>query len=86
MIPVNFYGRVERGDSEDTATKSRWVDTQTVYAMPFDTPIPGFENNVVNTLRLWSAKAENYFDLLFCQWLRFAVSATFLSCLRKIAC
>jgi len=31
--------------------------------MPYDTPIPGFRNNVVNTLRLWSAKAENHFHL-----------------------
>jgi starch phosphorylase len=30
-----------------------------------DTPIPGFRNNVVNTLRLWSAKAENHFHLKF---------------------
>jgi len=34
--------------------------------MPYDTPVPGFRNNVVNTLRLWSAKAENHFHLQFC--------------------
>ncbi|EJW73462.1 maltodextrin phosphorylase, partial [Wuchereria bancrofti] len=33
--------------------------------MPYDTPVPGFRNNVVNTLRLWSAKAENKFHLKF---------------------
>ncbi|VDK54415.1 unnamed protein product [Gongylonema pulchrum] len=33
--------------------------------MPYDTPVPGFRNNVVNTLRLWSAKAENKFRLKF---------------------
>uniref|UniRef100_A0AC35GJH5 Alpha-1,4 glucan phosphorylase n=1 Tax=Panagrolaimus sp. PS1159 TaxID=55785 RepID=A0AC35GJH5_9BILA len=36
-----------------------------VFAMPYDTPVPGFRNNVVNTLRLWSAKAENHFHLKF---------------------
>lgn len=61
MLPVNFYGRVEK----DSNGRSRWVDTQTVFAMPYDTPVPGFRNNVVNTLRLWSAKAENHFNLTF---------------------
>ncbi|CAL8302304.1 unnamed protein product [Boreogadus saida] len=58
MLPVHFYGRVE--ESEEG---SRWVDTQVVLAMPYDTPIPGFMNNTVNTMRLWSAKAPNDFNL-----------------------
>ncbi|CAI4224819.1 unnamed protein product [Auanema sp. JU1783] len=61
MLPVNFYGRVVR----DATGKAEWVDTQVVYAMPYDTPVPGYRNNVVNTLRLWSAKAENHFHLKF---------------------
>jgi len=60
MLPVNFYGRVEHEDG-----KAKWVDTHVVFAMPYDTPVPGFRNNVVNTLRLWSAKAENHFHLKF---------------------
>ncbi|CEF63889.1 Glycogen phosphorylase, muscle form [Strongyloides ratti] len=61
MIPVNFYGRVVKNEDG----KSEWVDTKLVFAMPYDTPIPGYHNNVVNTLRLWSAKAENRFYLKF---------------------
>uniref|UniRef100_A0A7E4VRQ1 Alpha-1,4 glucan phosphorylase n=1 Tax=Panagrellus redivivus TaxID=6233 RepID=A0A7E4VRQ1_PANRE len=61
MLPVNFYGRVEK----DSEGKAKWVDTHVVFAMPYDTPVPGFRNNVVNTLRLWSAKAENHFHLKF---------------------
>lgn len=61
MLPVNFYGRVEK----DENGKSNWVDTHLVFAMPYDTPVPGFRNNIVNTLRLWSAKAENHFRLKF---------------------
>nr|WBU86575.1 glycogen phosphatase [Portunus trituberculatus] len=60
MIPVNFYGRVE-----DTPQGKKWVDTQIVFAMPYDNPIPGYKNNVVNTMRLWSAKSTNNFDLKF---------------------
>ncbi|XP_047475277.1 glycogen phosphorylase-like [Penaeus chinensis] len=60
MIPVNFYGRVE-----DTPQGKKWVDTQIVFAMPYDNPIPGYKNNVVNTMRLWSAKSPNNFNLKF---------------------
>jgi len=40
---------------------------QVVLAMPFDYPIPGFHNNFVNTLRLWSARAADQFNLEFCK-------------------
>jgi len=42
---------------------------QTVLAMPYDYPIPGYHNNYVNTLRLWSAKAPASFNLQFCKFL-----------------
>uniref|UniRef100_A0A8C9Z697 Alpha-1,4 glucan phosphorylase n=1 Tax=Sander lucioperca TaxID=283035 RepID=A0A8C9Z697_SANLU len=58
MLPVHFYGRVE-----ETRDGSKWVDTQVVLAMPYDTPIPGYMNNTVNTMRLWSARAPNDFNL-----------------------
>lgn len=60
-IPVNFYGRVEKVPGKGP----RWVDTQVVLAMPFDSPVPGYANNYVNTLRLWSAKAPASFNLQF---------------------
>lgn len=60
MLPINFYGRVI-----DTAEGKKWVDTQIVHAMPYDNPIPGYNNNVVNTLRLWSAKSPMDFNLKF---------------------
>ncbi|OWK03032.1 PYGB [Cervus elaphus hippelaphus] len=31
--------------------------------MPYDTPVPGYKNDTVNTMRLWSAKAPNDFKL-----------------------
>ncbi|KAM8738037.1 glycogen phosphorylase, brain form isoform 2-T2 [Acanthopagrus schlegelii] len=58
MLPVQFYGRVEK-----TESGVKWVDTQVVLAMPYDTPVPGYHNNTVNTMRLWSAKAPNDFSL-----------------------
>lgn len=35
--------------------------------MPYDSPVPGYGNNVVNTLRLWSAKSPVEFNLKFCK-------------------
>ncbi|KAK1890274.1 Glycogen phosphorylase muscle form [Dissostichus eleginoides] len=58
MRPVHYYGRVEH-----TAEGVKWVDTQVVLALPYDTPVPGYRNNIVNTMRLWSAKAPCDFNL-----------------------
>nr|XP_014343866.1 PREDICTED: glycogen phosphorylase, liver form [Latimeria chalumnae] len=58
ILPVHYYGRVE-----NTETGSKWVDTQVILAMPYDTPVPGYMNNTVNFMRLWSAKAPNDFNL-----------------------
>lgn len=40
---------------------------QVVLAMPYDTPVPGYMNNTVNTMRLWSARAPNDFNLKDCK-------------------
>lgn len=45
-----------------------WVPLQVVLAMPYDTPVPGYRNNIVNTMRLWSAKAPNDFNLKDCEF------------------
>ncbi len=40
-----------------------WSDTEEVMAMAYDYPVPGYLNGIVNTLRLWSAKATRDFNL-----------------------
>jgi len=40
-----------------------WEHAEVVEAVPFDVPIPGFKNETVNTLRLWSAQAQEGFNL-----------------------
>ncbi len=42
---------------------TKWIDTQDIMALAYDIPIPGYDNGVVNTLRLWSAKATHEFEL-----------------------
>lgn len=65
VVPVNFYGRVESHTDRNGRTSFSWVNTDRVWAMPYDTPVPGYNNGVVNNLRLWSAKATDDFDLQF---------------------
>tara|TARA_R110002073_G_scaffold123819_14_gene268088 strand:- start:59936 stop:62443 length:2508 start_codon:yes stop_codon:yes gene_type:complete len=60
---VHFGGRTESYRDTDDKLRMRWVDTQDVLAVPYDTPIPGFQNQTVNTLRLWKAAATEEFDL-----------------------
>src|SRR5262249_31742741 len=59
---VKFYGRVTADLDEQRRLRFAWVDTDDVLATPYDTPIPGYRNGTVNTLRLWSAKASKDFD------------------------
>jgi len=57
---VHFGGRVEcitNGRAE-----WRWVDTEQVLGIPYDMPVVGYSDSV-NTLRLWSAKADDEFHL-----------------------
>ena len=62
-VSVAFGGRVEAVISDEGELSARWVDTHSVLGVPFDTPIAGFRNDTVNTLRLWQARAGNEFDL-----------------------
>lgn len=54
-VLVKFGGQVETY-MEDGNLKFKHVGYEAVKAVPYDTPIVGFENNTVNTLRLWSAE------------------------------
>jgi len=60
---VRFGGHTETYRDVNQRIRYRWVDTNDVLAIPFDVPIPGYRNEIVNTLRLWSAAATDEFDL-----------------------
>lgn len=61
-VQVSFGGRVEPV-SEGGKTSYRWVDTEQIIGIPYDTPVAGYGGRTVNTLRLWSSKAAKEFDL-----------------------
>src|SRR5690606_32791140 len=60
LIP--FYGDIKVYLDKLGKHRYQWQAGQTVMAMAYDTMIPGYKNNVVNTLRLWSAKSTREFD------------------------
>ncbi|MEO8753204.1 MAG: glycogen/starch/alpha-glucan phosphorylase [Casimicrobiaceae bacterium] len=63
MYSVGFGGHVEKGNGGDAAARAVWRPEETVNAVAFDTPIPGWRGAHVNTLRLWSARAADPLSL-----------------------
>ncbi|BDV30364.1 glycogen/starch/alpha-glucan phosphorylase [Microbacterium terricola] len=59
---ISFGGHTETYD-DGGVTRNRWVPGWDVEAVPYNYMVPGYQNGRVNTLRLWSAKATNSFDL-----------------------
>ena len=61
---VRFGGKVRfEHDSETGRDKFIQEDFESVLAIPYDMPIVGYNNHVVNTLRIWDAKAITDFQL-----------------------
>ncbi len=60
---VQFYGRSEHYIDGGGNHRHRWTDTYDILALPYDMPVPGYRNNTVNSLRLFSTKSTNEFDL-----------------------
>ena len=58
-VRVRFGGRTEM----DALHRVLWLETRDVLAVPYDIPIPGYQNGTVNTLRLWKAAATDEFAL-----------------------
>ncbi len=60
---IKFGGHTETYIDEKGHERVAWVGTQDVLAVPYDTPVPGFQNSTVNILRLWKASATEEFNL-----------------------
>lgn len=60
---VKFGGHTRRYEDDTGNVRYDWVGTHDVLAIPYDIPVCGYRNEVVNTLRLWSASATDEFDL-----------------------
>src|SRR5574344_2023120 len=64
-LRVPFYGYVVSWQDEKGRLHNRWETKDYVIALPYDTPVPGYHNNTVNNLRLWSARSADDFGLAY---------------------
>ena len=63
-VEVKFGGYVSiKKDGETGRNKFVQENYQSVLAVPYDLPVVGYNNNVVNTLRIWDAEAIDTFNL-----------------------
>ena len=62
-VKVGFGGHVEEFTDDKGATRRRWIPEWEVNGVPYNYMVPGYRNGRVNTLRLWSARATQEFDL-----------------------
>src|SRR5919109_480505 len=61
-VPGGFGGRPEEHAAHGRL-KVHWAPAERVIGVAYDTPIAGYGNATVNTLRLWRARASEEFDL-----------------------
>jgi starch phosphorylase len=61
VIPV--YGRVDHAQDRDGNYNPMWLDWSVLIGVPHDFPILGHDGRTVNTLRLFSARASDEFDI-----------------------
>lgn len=62
-LTVGFGGRTETVADRSGRRHVRWVPERVVKGIPYDTPILGHDTSTANFLRLWSAVAQEEFDL-----------------------
>ena len=61
-VEVKFGGYVAMRKDEFGRDKFVQENYQSVLAVPYDLPVVGYNNNVVNTLRIWDAEAIDTFN------------------------
>lgn len=65
VFPVKFYGKVSSYQDENGCYRAEWVDTSDVMAVACDLMIPGYNNDHVINMRLWTARASRELDLSY---------------------
>lgn len=58
-VNIQFYGHVKKKQDENGKLVASWEEGETVQAVAYDVPIPGYGTKTTNNLRLWSSKASS---------------------------
>lgn len=62
-VEVKYGGFTQAFTDEQGHYQVRWIPYQIIWGIPYDTPVPGYGTDTVNSLRLWKAEASEDFDL-----------------------
>ena len=63
IVKIPIYGNVEVMDNPDGTKDFLWMNTKTIYGVPYDFPIVGYNGKSVNYLRLFTAKTDDELDI-----------------------
>nr|CAG8514143.1 11896_t:CDS:10 [Entrophospora candida] len=63
VVDVKFGGSVNKYIDKKGHTRYSWESADTVEAVAYDVPIPGYDTNNCNNIRLWSSKPKRQFNL-----------------------
>jgi len=63
MQRVRFFGHTRPYLDEAGKYRVDWIETDDIYALPYEIPIPGYHTDTVNLLTLWSVRAGEEFNL-----------------------
>ena len=63
VVKIPIYGDVEVLDNPNGKKSFVWMNTRTLYGVPFDFPVVGYGGKSVNYLRLFSAKTDDELDI-----------------------
>ncbi|KXH61189.1 glycogen/starch/alpha-glucan phosphorylase [Colletotrichum salicis] len=58
-VDIQFFGHVTKSTDSNGKTVASWEGGETVTAVAYDVPIPGYATPSTNNLRLWSSKAAS---------------------------
>ncbi|CAK7564378.1 MAG: Non-essential glycogen phosphorylase [Sporothrix epigloea] len=58
-VDIQFYGYVKKTTDESGKVTAHWEGGDTVRAVAYDVPIPGYATPATNNLRLWSSQAAS---------------------------
>ncbi len=64
-VIVRFKGQVYHETDNEGRIKVRYANTQNILAVPYDIPQIGYENGIINKLRLWSAEIPEGEEALY---------------------
>jgi starch phosphorylase len=63
LFNIQFFGNVTSYQDENGNYRARWVNTKDVKARASDIMVPGYRNDHVINMRLWSAQSSRELDL-----------------------